>query len=60
MTDHFSGFTWGTTCEDKAADRLTRFVYDILVLGGFGCPKIILSDNGKEVFNRTIASKKVK
>lgn len=58
MTDHFSGFCWGQTCKDKVADQLVEFVYDIFVKGQYGCLEIIFSNNGGEVTNRLIKSKK--
>ena len=56
MTDHYTGFTWGQTCEDKVADNLVNFVHSIFVKDGFGPPEIILTDNGKEVSNKLIKS----
>jgi hypothetical protein len=50
MTDHFSGFTWAHTCTDKAADNLVKWAYEI-IMNGFGCPRIVLSDNGGDVTN---------
>jgi hypothetical protein len=58
ITDHFTGFTWGDTCADKVQDNLVRFLCNIVVGSGFGAPKIILSDNGGEVVNALIKSKK--
>jgi len=52
VADHYSGFSWGKSCEDKVADNLLYFIHDIFVQGGYGPPDIILSDNGKEVTNK--------
>ena len=54
MSDHNSGFTWGDSVPDKVQDCLVRFVLNIFIAGGYGCPKIILSDNGGEVTNKLI------
>lgn len=56
MTDHFGGFTWGDTCEDKVGDRILHFVYNILITAGFGCPQVLLSDNGGDVTNKLVKS----
>ena len=53
MTDHFTGFSWASTCADKAADNLVDFAYKT-IMAGFGCPKTILSDNGGDVTNKLI------
>ena len=52
VADHYSGFSWGKSCEDKVADNLLYFIHNIFVQGGYGPPDIILSDNGKEVTNK--------
>lgn len=51
MTNHFSGFTWAKTFQDKAADNLVNWAYEV-IMSGFGCPEIILSDNGGDVTNK--------
>ena len=56
MIDHYTGFTWGTTCKDKVTDNLVNFVQDIFVKGGYGPPEIVLTDNGKEMTNALIKS----
>ena len=52
--DHFSGFTWGTSCEDKLSDNLVQFLVNLVVGAGFGSPEIILFDNGGEVTNKLV------
>jgi transposase InsO family protein len=59
MTDHFSGFCWAKTFPDKAADNLVTWAFDI-IMNGFGCPDIVLSDNGKDVTNKLTKSKIIK
>jgi hypothetical protein len=55
MTDHFSGFVWAKTFPDKAADNLVYWSYDI-IMAGYGCPEIVLSDNGGDVTNNLTKS----
>jgi hypothetical protein len=50
MTDHFSGFAWAKTFQDKAADNLVTWAYDI-IMAGYECPETVLSDNGGDVTN---------
>ena len=40
--------------EDKVIDRAIIFVIDIVLKAGYGCPRIILTDNGGEVTNKLI------
>jgi hypothetical protein len=54
VTDHFSGFTWGTTCEDKVQDNLAKFLVDLCLKNGYGAPETLLSDNGGDVTNQLI------
>jgi hypothetical protein len=56
MTDHFSGFVWTKTFPDKAADNLVNWAFSI-IMNGFGCPDIVLSDNGGDVTNNLTESK---
>ena len=42
MTDHYGGFTWGTTCADKVADNLVTFVQNVCVNVYFYTQKILV------------------
>lgn len=52
--DHYSGFCWGSSSEDKVSDHLIQFLLNLLVGAGFGCPEIILTDNGGELSNKIV------
>lgn len=51
ITDHFSGFTWASSCEDKVQDNLVKFMAKLLLEGGYGPPTMVLTDCGTEVSN---------
>jgi hypothetical protein len=52
--DHYSGFCWGSSSEDKVSDNLIQFLLNLLIGAGFGCPEIILTDNGGELSNKIV------
>ena len=56
IIDYYNEFVWNCSCSDKVADNLVLFVYKIFIEEEYGCPKIILSDNGKKVTNKLIKS----
>jgi hypothetical protein len=51
ITDHFSGFTWTSTCEDKVQDNLVKFMAKLLLEGGYGPLTMVLTDCGTEMSN---------
>ena len=53
--DHFSGFTWGHTFPDKAADNLVEMLLDLF--DQFGVCEWYLTDNGKELKNKLATGK---
>lgn len=49
MTDHCTNFAWGKTVKDKVQDNLLSWGESLCL--EYGCPKVVLSDNGGEVTN---------
>ena len=54
MVDTLTGWPMAKTIPDKEATAVARAVYEKLMLE-HGSPEILLSDNGKEFANNTLA-----
>ena len=54
MVDHLTGWPMAKAIQDKEATTVARAVYEKLILE-HGSPEILLSDNGKEFTNDTLA-----
>ena len=54
MADHLTGWPMAKAIPEKEATTVTRAVYEKLILE-HGSPEILLSDNGKEFANDTLA-----
>ena len=54
IIDHLSGFPIAIPIPNKEASTVVEAFYEHVILE-FGCPNIILSDNGKEFANDTLA-----
>ena len=54
MVDHLTGWPMAKAIPDKEATTVARAIYEKLILE-HGAPEILLSDNGKEFSNDTLA-----
>ena len=54
MVDHFTGWPIAKAIPDKEATTVANAIFEKLILQ-HGAPEVLLSDNGKEFTNETLA-----